>query len=227
MARKKLPQAPEFLASEDNLSLLMVYINDKADHYIEPMRMGTPRGEPVGLSYQKYLTTCLTLLNKPLKSIARTARVSYGLLRKWRTEKTYMDAVQHHAQEFIRSSVLPALRNDEKHRIDGDEEDEDRWMRADADDPSVYSGVITSAILELVSSGSLSEKDIALLRTFVLRQLLATDLSSRATHAERRRWLDFVVQALLLILRPPAINSNDNARVALLLRKAQIMIRET
>jgi hypothetical protein len=227
MARKKLLQTPEFLAVEDNLSLLMFYINDKADHYVEPMRKGTPRGEPVGLSYQKYLTTCLTLLNKPLKSIARTARVSYGLLRKWRTEKSYIDAVQHHAQEFIRSSLLPALRNIEKHRIAGDADDEDLWMREDANDPSVYSGVITSAILELVTSGVISEKDIALLRTFVLRQLLATDLSSRATRAERRRWLDFVVQALLLILRPPAINPNDDARVDSLLRKAQVVIRET
>ena len=65
------------------------FIEKKVNDYLEPLRKGTPRGEPIGLSGPKYAATLICLYRLPLRKIAEKVRVSYGLLRKWRTEEGF------------------------------------------------------------------------------------------------------------------------------------------
>lgn len=108
-------QISEIFEKDDGL---FDYIARKELDYSEPLRAGTPRGEKIGFSIQKYLASLFVgLTNIPLKKLAedlnRKYGLSYGLLRKWRTEEDFKDAVQTQAEEFadflikrIRSWVL-------------------------------------------------------------------------------------------------------------------------
>jgi hypothetical protein len=62
--------------------------------YVPPLRQGTPKGEKIGYSLQKYSALFHLMRNWPLKEVARAAGVSYGVLRKWKTEKEFMKT--HH-----------------------------------------------------------------------------------------------------------------------------------
>jgi hypothetical protein len=77
------------------------FLKEKAQSYAEPTRAGTPRGERVGLSAAKYAATLLALTSSDLKHQAKTLGVSYGLLRKWRTEAAFTEQVDGHAREFV------------------------------------------------------------------------------------------------------------------------------
>jgi hypothetical protein len=82
------------------------FIDGKLKEYVEPTRMGTPKGEAVGFSLTKYQATLFTLReslldNEDLKAQARKLGISYGLLRKWRSEQSFMDLVSQHEKEFV------------------------------------------------------------------------------------------------------------------------------
>jgi hypothetical protein len=81
-------------------TFLQSFIQEKTDNYIEPQREGTPRGEPIGLSLVKYKASLYILTNKKLKEIAKELEISYGLLRKWKTEKAFSSIVEKHREEF-------------------------------------------------------------------------------------------------------------------------------
>ena len=69
--------------------------------YVAPIRKGTPRGEPVGFSQKKYRATLLALKgDKELKWNAKMLEVSYGLLRKWRSEAEFKSLVNQHVMQF-------------------------------------------------------------------------------------------------------------------------------
>ena len=74
----KVEQPPLFLTD---------FIASKLKKYIEPQRQRTPRGETIGLSKKKYHASLLMLTNKRQKDIAGETKSSYGLVRKWNTEK--------------------------------------------------------------------------------------------------------------------------------------------
>ncbi len=92
------------------MTLLVSFIREKLDHYVEPTREGTPKGEPIGLSRVKYEASLFCLYDlqarhkEGLKAVAKTLKISYGLLRKWRTEEGFKKAIQEHVEEF--SSVF-------------------------------------------------------------------------------------------------------------------------
>lgn len=81
-------------------TLLFEFIEEKYKKYSEPTREGTPRGETIGFSRKKYFATLLMMYNLKLKDIAKEAEVSYGLIRKWTTEKAFKDMVFDHYTEF-------------------------------------------------------------------------------------------------------------------------------
>ena len=81
-------------------TLFVRFILQKLNDRMETVRKGTPRGEPIGFSRSKYLATLLCLYRLPLREIAKNARVSYGLLRKWRTEEEFQKYIRQHEKEF-------------------------------------------------------------------------------------------------------------------------------
>jgi hypothetical protein len=74
--------------------LLNAFIVRRIREYKEPRRKGTPKGQPVGLSRVKYAATLLTLGDEGIKETANRLKVSYALLRKWRSEKGFKQQVQ-------------------------------------------------------------------------------------------------------------------------------------
>jgi hypothetical protein len=85
---------------------LTKFIDSKLKEYVEPTRMGTPKGEAVGFSLTKYQATLFTLReslldNEDLKAQARRLGISYGLLRKWRSEQSFKALVSQHEKEFV------------------------------------------------------------------------------------------------------------------------------
>jgi len=81
-------------------SLLTEFFQNQLDNYREPQRQGTPRGERIGLSKVKFYASLFALLNSDLRAIAKHLGVSYGLLRKWRTEKEFKKVVNDHCDRF-------------------------------------------------------------------------------------------------------------------------------
>jgi hypothetical protein len=90
------------------------FMDNKLKEYVEPTRMGTPKGEPVGFSLTKYQATLFALReslldNEDLKAQARKLGISYGLLRKWRSEQSFKDLVSQHEKEFITYLLNPLI----------------------------------------------------------------------------------------------------------------------
>jgi hypothetical protein len=93
---KPLKPAPEY-------ALLRKFIDDKTRSYKEPQRTGTPRGEPIGFPRTKYLASLYLLTSLSLKEISEGLKISYGVLRKWRTEKGFKDLIAKNTAEFALS----------------------------------------------------------------------------------------------------------------------------
>ncbi|MDA2910425.1 hypothetical protein MYX04_05795 [Nitrospiraceae bacterium AH_259_D15_M11_P09] len=78
------------------------FIQRKLREYVEPTREGTPRGEPVGFSKAKYDAMVLSNLTAlRLQSVAREAGVPYRGLKKWRTEESFLNAIDPLVEEFV------------------------------------------------------------------------------------------------------------------------------
>ncbi|MGO9611700.1 MAG: hypothetical protein ACLPX5_01510 [Dissulfurispiraceae bacterium] len=86
-------------------SLLSRFINDKINAYLEPLRLGTPKGDKIGYSLKKYQAMLLCLYNWEKKKVAEIAGVSYGLLRKWRTEEEFKKRLSKNARDFSQRVV--------------------------------------------------------------------------------------------------------------------------
>jgi hypothetical protein len=100
--------------SELTTKLLRKFIDSKLVAYVEPTKEGTPKGEPVGFSLTKYQATLFTLReslldNEDLKAQAKELGISYGLLRKWRSEEKFKDLVSQHEKEFITYLLNPLI----------------------------------------------------------------------------------------------------------------------
>jgi hypothetical protein len=94
-------------------SLLMRFLEERIRRYRPPTRRGTPKGDPIGLSKKKYVATTLALLalsDTDVRQQARMLRVSYGVVRKWRSEDLFWQTVEGHAHAFMHDALLPYLR---------------------------------------------------------------------------------------------------------------------
>jgi hypothetical protein len=81
--------------------LLTRFIGEKLAQHVEPTRLGTPRGVPIGFSRKKMAAALFALTTADVKETAREVRVSYGLIRKWRTEVAFKALVVHLEDEFV------------------------------------------------------------------------------------------------------------------------------
>jgi len=77
------------------------FIEEKIGSYLEPTRWGTPRGDPIGFPRVKCLATLLALTTHSQKDIARGIGLSYGVLRKWRSEAEFKQLIQQHRAELV------------------------------------------------------------------------------------------------------------------------------
>jgi hypothetical protein len=84
---------------------LLSFITEQTSHYKEPVRQGTAKGEPIGLSSVKYKSSLLFLTNLKGQEIADAVDVSYGLSRVWRTEDQYLSAIEKNTRIFARSVI--------------------------------------------------------------------------------------------------------------------------
>ena len=84
----------------DVKGLLLRFIKEKRENYVEPSRKGTPRGEIIGLSLEKYMASLFMLTSMDLKRVSERSKVSYGLIRKWRTEAPFKGQIEKHIMEY-------------------------------------------------------------------------------------------------------------------------------
>jgi len=81
-------------------SILDRFIYEKLEAYIEPTRKGTPKGDPIGFPNAKYAATLFSMKRMSVKDTAAQLNISYGLLRKWRTEEQFNDLAIRHCIEY-------------------------------------------------------------------------------------------------------------------------------
>jgi hypothetical protein len=86
-----------------------IFISTSMKQFTPAERRGTPKGEPIGFSKRKYHAALLSSLsNYTIREIAETCNVSYGLLRKWRTETAF-----RRVETFVYHCFVNLLMDDE------------------------------------------------------------------------------------------------------------------
>ena len=98
-------------------TLLRQFIKEKGRNYVVPSREGTPRGEPIGFSSDKYFASLYGLTNAKQKEIVQNLETSHGVLRKWHTEKPFKELIDRHCREFA-GVFLANIRDRIKRRQD-------------------------------------------------------------------------------------------------------------
>lgn len=95
-------------------TLLGGFIKKKVALYREPIREGIPKGELIGPSKKKYISTLLALTNMPLRDQAEKVKASYNVIRTWRTEDKFWEYVDEHTKEFSQELLSHLVRRAEK-----------------------------------------------------------------------------------------------------------------
>lgn len=80
--------------------LLCCWMAKKLNDHSEPQRKGTPKGETIVFGDKKYKAILFSLIGNSVKHTAKVADVSYGVLRKWRTEPDFKKQADMHLREF-------------------------------------------------------------------------------------------------------------------------------
>ena len=82
--------------------LIARYIKDHLCSHAEPVRKGTHRGDRIGMKKDKERAALLSSLTcRTPKAIALEVGVSYGLLRKWKTEDRFKDVMNSALTRFV------------------------------------------------------------------------------------------------------------------------------
>ncbi len=78
------------------------FIKEKYESYLkhEPRRKGTPRGEPIGFSREKYKAMLYVMRGFKLKDVAKLFNISYQIVRRWNTEEQFQKAIAEHSWQF-------------------------------------------------------------------------------------------------------------------------------
>lgn len=76
------------------------FILEKLSEYQEPIRKGTPKGDPIGFSKKKYHTVLLTVAGFKRKEISRFLNIKPGTLRSWMVEDNFINCCSEHFIEF-------------------------------------------------------------------------------------------------------------------------------
>ena len=80
--------------------LLTTFIKNQLRAYKPPLRAGTPKGDKIGFSREKFLVSLLSITSLKQKDIAAQAAVSHAVVRKWNTEPEFKQAVEKHRREL-------------------------------------------------------------------------------------------------------------------------------
>lgn len=81
-------------------TLLGEFVEKNTASYIEPERKGTAKGDEIGLSKKKYEASLWNITSLKLRILAILLGISYGLLRKWRTEEKFRKMIAQHCREL-------------------------------------------------------------------------------------------------------------------------------
>jgi hypothetical protein len=99
-------QAIENLARTHGDGIIYEYILYQMSNYTEPTREGTPKGDRIGFPHNKYFASILCgITNYNLKKIAEISGISYGVIRKWRTEEDFKSACDKHCSDFVNEII--------------------------------------------------------------------------------------------------------------------------
>lgn len=110
-----------FKMTKEGGELFSEFASDRVREYREPQKVGTPKGYEIGFSRSKYEATIWSLLNAPLRDIAKKLGISYGVLRKWRTEKKFLEVESEQAvalAEMLMRLITERLEREEREFYD-------------------------------------------------------------------------------------------------------------
>ncbi len=237
MAKKQQP--PKKKNPKKKLDTLLTrFIDCKVKIYKEPQRKGTPRGESVGFSKKKYIASLFLITKLDLQSLAESLDISYGLLRKWRTEDAFKKTIEQHAIDFfisIRTFIIDRLYDAYKHP----EKHKNKSMPSSNDlgDTNTYGtpiinvmwGYVTNyfgGIDEIIDSGEAQVKEY-LFREFIIDYFLLDKKGFPAKEKARRKLIidspdklksqkdlmKYLIEEGEKILNKNSINKEDRLRL--------------
>lgn len=109
--------------------LLTTFIKNQVRTYKPPSRAGTPKGDKIGFSREKFLVSLLSITSLKQKDIAAQAAVSHALVRKWNTEPEFKQAVEKHRRKLADTFTATCLNKWLKERARQDKEGRKRLDR--------------------------------------------------------------------------------------------------
>lgn len=99
LARRMSDRLPEF-------------IETRISEYKPPTRKGTPKGDPIGFTKEKYAASLWDLTDFGAREVCRRAQCNYKSLLNWRTREDFKTKVAEHTKEFhswLKKQELPNL----------------------------------------------------------------------------------------------------------------------
>ena len=102
MQKKDTIQELRSKEREQAINFAKSWINSEMNKYSEPVRAGTPKGDPIGLSRVKYNAALLHVVYPTfkIKEIAEIVGASDNVLRVWRTEKIFKEAIDRACKDL-------------------------------------------------------------------------------------------------------------------------------
>lgn len=154
-------------------TLLAGFINERLHSYVEPTRQGTPKGERIGMSRDKYAAVLLTLTNIPLKErgemLGKKGRSGLVVLSTWGAQPEFQREAEKALSEF--SGIVIQRLREIVYNMRGEPEAFRDSLGAFADS-GTYSEEIFSGIIRRM----IAEEGIERVDSLDLRHLLtATD----------------------------------------------------
>ncbi|MEW6586065.1 MAG: hypothetical protein AB1442_10705 [Nitrospirota bacterium] len=136
-------------------TLLESFIEQKAKAYAEPSQRGMSKGQRLGFSKKKYLATLYMLTADKQITMAMELGISYGLLRKWKTEKPFRATVRKHCKEFAdtfikyvseRYEQQENVRNEDLNSSGAAVRDENPFRDSGNYSPELLAGILKSVV---------------------------------------------------------------------------------
>lgn len=124
--KREIDRVKEARDQYKNLAVQFVksWADREAAQYEEPTRAGTPKGDPIGFSREKYRAALLMVLYPnclKLRGISEISGVTYGMLRLWRTEPEFQKLMYEKFQwlgKLIAETIRRIIEQDEARKED-------------------------------------------------------------------------------------------------------------
>lgn len=172
-------------------TLLDIFIKDELDKLKTrpiPTRRGTPRGEPIGFPPVKIKAAVLCMRKDvPLQEVAKKVGISYGLLRKWRSEDKFKEEINKCWQYYIlrRDQMILSLGKHYIHSLRG-------YFNQDTD----YLTKNTTPMLELGLFSDINDYPVEKVVLMNIMGLPSENLYSRLTDEMLAAFKDVLEDAL-------------------------------